>query len=550
MGTARTLLSVSGIGPRRAGASVALGTLTILCGVGLMATSGYLISRAAERPPVLELSVAIAMVRFFGLARPAARYLDRLWSHDVALRGLGRIRARFYESIEPLAPARLEGFRRGDLLTRMVADVDSLQGLYLRGVGPGLTAIAAGAVCVGVVAAVLPAAALVLAAGLLVGGIAVPLVAVRLAGDDGGRRAAARARLTADLVQLFRSGPELAVYGAQERTLGEIRSADGELAALARRDALRAGLGEGLSVLVAGLTVVGVLAVAVAARHAGTLDRVLVGAVALAALASFESVAPLPGAARELRGMLAAGRRVLELGDREPVVRDPASPLAPPADATVALEGVTVRYREGDRPALAGVDLRLDPGRRVALVGPSGAGKTTVVNLLLRFLDPEAGRATLAGRDVREYREEDVRAVFAYAGQDAHIFDSSIRENVKLGRPGASDDDIVAALRRARLDGWVARLPHGLDTLVGEEGEALSGGQRQRLTLARALLSAAPVLLLDEPTAHLDPETAGEIVRDVLDAAAGRSVLLITHRSEGLELVDEVVVLAEGRVAA
>jgi ABC-type transport system involved in cytochrome bd biosynthesis fused ATPase/permease subunit len=211
---------------------------------------------------------------------------------------------------------------------------------------------------------------------------------------------------------------------------------------------------------------------------------------------------------------------------------------------TVAFEGVTARYPASSTPVLEAFDLRIEPGRRVALVGPSGAGKTTVTNLLLRFLDPVEGKVTIAGRDAREYRQEDVRRVFALAGQDAHVFDSTIRENLRLARPDAAAAELGAVLERARLGEWVASLPEGLDTRVGEEGAAMSGGQRQRLVLARALLADAPVLLLDEPTAHLDPPTARALVDDVLDAAGDKAVLLITHRPEGLERMDEVVELA------
>jgi thiol reductant ABC exporter CydC subunit len=547
----RRLLAFAGIRRRWIVLSALLGALAVCFGVALMATAGYLISRAAEQPPILSLTVTIVAVRFFGLARPIMRYLDRLVSHDIALRALARIRSRFYERIEPLAPAQLEGYRRGDLLTRMVGDVDALQGLYLRGIGPPLVALLAGAACVGATAGFLPQAAVVLAAGLLLGGLAVPALAERLGRAAGRRQAGARAELTADLVELLRAAPELAVYGAEERALDRVRAADRELVRLGRRDALVAGLADALSVLVTGLTVVGVLAVAVAAHEAGALDRVLVAMLALLALASFESIVTLPTAARELGATLAAGGRVLELTGRGPAVRDPASPLpAPQATPSVALEGVTARYASGEPPALEGLDLRLDPGRRVALVGPSGAGKTTVTNLLLRFLDPEEGRVTLDGRDLREYQQEDVRRAFALAGQDAHVFDSTVRANLLLARPEATDAELDEALRRARLDDWVASLPEGLETFVGEEGMRLSGGQRQRLTLARALLAGAPVLVLDEPTAHVDPETAECLVADMLKAADGRSVLLITHRPEGLDLVDEVIVLADGRRAA
>jgi ATP-binding cassette, subfamily C, bacterial CydC len=524
--------------------TVVLGGLAVGFGLALMTAAGYLISRAAEQPPILALTVTIVAVRFFGLARPIARYLERLVSHDVGLRALGRIRSQFYERIEPLAPAQLQQYRSGELLGRMVGDVDALQGLYVRGVAPPLVALVVGGAAVGVTAAVLPAAALILAAGLLLGGVLVPLTAAAVSRAAGRRQAAARGELTADLVELLRGAPELVAYGREADALERVRGSDRELARLARRDALAAGLAEALSILVTGLTVAGVLAVAVAADG---LDRVLVATLALLALASFDAVSPLAAAARELSETLAAGRRVLELTDREPTILDPDAPLAAPTrPPAVALKGVTARYPAAEEPALSGVNLRLVPGARIALVGPSGAGKTTVTNLLLRFLDPEEGRVTLAGRDLRDYRQEDVRATFALAGQDAHVFNSTIRANLQIGRPEATDDELWDVLGRAQLRDWVSSLPEGLETLVGEEGTQLSGGQRQRLTLARALLSDAPVLLLDEPTAHLDPDTAGALVRDVLAAANGRSVLLITHRTEGLELVDEIVQLYPG----
>jgi len=539
--TLRRLLVLAGMPRRRVALSVLLGAVAIACGVGLLATSGYLLSRAAEHPPVLSLTVTIVAVRFFALARPLARYFDRLASHDLALRALARIRVRVYERIEPLAPGQLGGYRRGDVVSRVVSDVDALQGLYLRGIGPPLVALVVGAGCIVATAAMLPAAGLVLAAGLLAGGVAVPALAGAL---GPGSAPAERGELTASLVELLRGAPELVVNGRGGDELARIESIDRRLVRSERRDAFAAGLADSFTILVTGLTVAGVLAVAVSAHSAGTLDRVLVGTLALLALASFECVAPLPGTARELAATIAAGRRVLDLADQEPAVHDPQQPLDPPRrPAAVALEGVTARYAADDEDALRDVDLRLDPGRRVALVGPSGAGKTTVTNLLFRFLDPDAGRVTIAGEDVRRYRQEDVRATFALAGQEAHVFDSSIRENLRIGRPGAGDAELEDALRRAQLAGWVASLPDGLDTLVGEEGTDLSGGQRQRLVLARALLSDAPVLVLDEPTAHLDPPTAERLMDDVLDATDGRTVLLITHRSEGLDRMDEIVAL-------
>ena len=543
--TLRRLVALASVPRGRLALSVGLGALVVLFGVGLMTSAGYLISRAAEHPPILSLTVTIVAVRFFGLARPAVRYLERLASHDVALRSLGQIRARFYRRLEPLAPGEISGYRSGDLLARMVGDVDALQSLYLRGLAPLLVALVAASACVGVATAILPLAGLVLAAGLLTAGVAVPALSALQGRHAGGRQAAARGELTAELIELQRGAPELVVYGREEDALARIRRADAELVRLGRRDALTAGLADGLSIVVTGATVAGVLAAAVAAP----VDRVLVATLALLALASFEAVAPLAGAARELAGIAAAGRRVLDVTDREPAIRDPAEPAAARAKPPLALESVAAGYGD-EEPVLRDVALRLEPGRKVALVGPSGSGKTTMTRLLLRFLDPASGRVTAAGRDVREHRQADVRRLVALAGQEAHLFATTIRQNLLLARPNASDAELDEALARARLAGWVASLPDGLDTMVGEEGSRLSGGQRQRLVLARALLAEAPVLVLDEPTAHLDAATAQALMDDVLAAAGDRAVLLVTHRPEGLEHMDEILELTDGRAVA
>ena len=546
----RRLTRLAGAPPMLVAAAVALGAVTVLLGVGLMATAGYLISRAAEQPPILSLTVAIVGVRTFGLTRPVARYLDRLVSHDLALRALGRARVHAYERIEPLAPAGLEEYRDGDLLARMVADVDALQGLYLRGLGPPLVALAAGAAAVAAASIVLPAAGLVLACGLLAAATVVPLTAAGVGRRSARGQARAGADLTADLVEIMGGAPELVAYGRAQDRIDRVRERDRLLVRLRRRAALADGLGNGLCLAVTGVTVAGVLAVAAAAHGGGRLDRVSIGMLGLLALASFEAVQPLPNAARELLATLASGRRLLELTDRAPAVADPDEPAPIPAGPlTVALEGVSARYMPGGQPVLVDASLVLEPGRRVALVGPSGAGKTTVANLLIRFLDPERGRVTLAGRDLRHYRQEDVRRLIAVAGQDAHLFSTSILENVRLARPDAGDGEIETALRLAGALDWVRSLPGGWHTPVGEQGRELSGGQRQRIGVARALLSRAPVLVLDEPTAHLDRPTAEALVRDVLAAAGDRAVLLITHRAEGLEAMDEILELDGGTIS-
>lgn len=539
--TLRTLLRLTRAPRSRLTLAAVLGALTVSFGVGLMATAGYLISRAAERPAVLSLMVTIVAVQFFGLGRPVLRYLERLSSHDFALRVLGRVRVRFYERIEPLAPAQLDYYRKGDLLSRMVGDVDALQNLYLRGLGPPLVALLAGALSVGVAYAFRPAAGIVLAIGLLVGALVVPALSGACGARAGRRQAGARGELSAELVELLDGGAETVAFGAQRPRLARVSVVDKTLVSLARRDALVAGMGDALGLVATGVTVAAVLAVAVVASGHGALDRVLIAMLALLALATFEAVTPLAGAARELSSTLAAGRRVLGPINQDARTNDSACPLpAPRWPFAIGFDRVRARYPRRPQPALDGLTLRLEPGERVALVGPNGVGKTTITNLMLRFLDPEAGRVTIADQDIRGYAARDVRRAIAVAGQDSHLFTASIKDNVRLPRADASDWEVEHALRRARMWSWVERLPQRLDTLVGEGGRELSGGQRQRIVLARALLAGAPVLVLDEPTAHLDPDTARELVRDVFDAAGDRTVLLITHREEGLELVDRV----------
>ena len=445
-------------------------------------------------------------VRFFGIGRPLARYAERVVSHDLALRSLTGARARVWERLVPLAPAQLEGYRRG----RPPVAHGRRRRRAPEPPPPRRRAAARGAARgrggVGRRGRRPPAAGLVLAAGLLVGGAIVPPAGAALARRASQRGAAARGALSAELVEVLDAAPELVACGADEAALERLRAADRTLVRLARRDAFAGGLADGLLLAVTGATVAGVLAVAVHATGTGAISPVLVAMLGLLALAAFDAVTPLPAAARDLAATVAAGRRVLEIADRPVAVSDPPAPSPPPAwPFEVALEGVTVRYPVATRPALDAVTLRLAPGARVALVGPSGAGKTTIANLLLRFVDPAGGRVALGGRDVRDLRQDDVRAAVAVAGQDAHLFAASIRQNVCLARPGAPDADLEDALRQARLLDWVRGLPDGWDTRVGEDGREVSGGQRQRIVLARALLAGRPVLVLDEPTAHLDP---------------------------------------------
>ncbi|MEU6069504.1 thiol reductant ABC exporter subunit CydD [Streptomyces sp. NPDC047082] len=538
-------------GPRRGRLVLALllGSLALGCAVGLMATSGWLISRASQQPPVLYLMVAVTATRAFGIGRAVFRYAERLVSHDAVLRMLADTRVAVYRRLERLAPAGLRTARRGDLLSRLVADVDALQDYWLRWLLPAGVAVAVSAGSVAFTAWLLPGAGAALAAGLLAAGIGVPLLTGAVARRAERRLARARGDLATRVTDLLSGTAELTVAGALPARTDAARRADGTLTRIASRAATATALGDGLTALISGLTVAGTALLGAQAVAGGRLDGVVMAVVVLTPMAAFEAVLGLPVAVRYRQRVRRSAERVYEILDAPEPVREPERPRQAPASPfPVVVKGLGARYSGQHREALTGLDLILEEGRRVAVVGPSGSGKTTLGQVLLRFLDPGAGSYTLAGVDAYALDGDDVRRLVGLCAQDAHLFDSSVRENLLLAKKDATEAELRDALARARLLDWADGLPDGLDTLVGEHGARLSGGQRQRLALARALLADFPVLVLDEPAEHLDLPTADALTADLLAATEGRTTLLITHRLAGLEAVDEVLVLDEGRV--
>ncbi len=529
--------------------SVLAGAAATGCGVALLATSGFLLARASQHPSILAISVAIVAVRAFSVGRGVSRYLERLTSHDVAFRVLADIRVAIYRRLERLAPAGLAAFRSGDLLAALISDVDASQDLFIRGIGPPLAAAMVGAGAVTVCLLILAPAGGVLALGLLAAGAVAPALAVAASRRAARATAPARGEFGAAVTDLLSGAADLHAFGAQDTALAAADEADGKLTALARRSAAAAGVGTGLIAGLTGLTLWGVLLLGVAAVGHGTLTRVPLAVLTLTALASFEAVTVMPAAALQLGAARASAGRIGAILDAPDPVAEPAVPRSLPAGPVhVQLHRVQVRYEPEAPLALDGLDLDLPPGRRVALIGPSGAGKSTAAAVLLRFCQPTGGTVTLDGTDLAGYAADEVRTLIGGVPQDPHIFDASVRDNLRLARPGAGDDELAAAAARARLLPWISALPRGWDTPVGAHGAAMSGGERQRLALARALLADPAVLILDEPTAHLDPESRAALTADLLTLTAGRTTLLITHELDGLDQVDEIVVLDHGQV--
>lgn len=542
-GSALRLVLAQGRGHRpRLLLAAVLSAVTYLASVGLLGVSAWLISRAAEHPVASALTVAAVAVRALGISRGVSRYAERLVGHDAALRTVADLRVDVFAAL-----VRRDGRapRSGEALSGVVADVDAVQDLWLRCLLPTAAAALVAAASVTAVGLLLPEAGLVLLVGLVAALVVVPLLSAVAARHEDAR-ADARADHQVQVLDVVRGCADLQVHGALAAALADVDTAATRLAASDRRFARDNALVSMAGGLLQGLTVLGVALVALPAVADGRLARVSLAVLVLVALAAFEPVQPLSDAGALLRRTLGAARRLAALLE---VPAGPEPRALPQAGIPVlAAKDVTVTYPGATRPALDGVSLSLRPGRRVVLVGASGAGKSTLLKVLSGQLAPHTGTADLLGVPVAEAAGPDLAARVAVAEQDAHLFHASLRDNLLLARPDATDDELRAAAEEAGLAAWVETLPEGWSTTVGERGDQLSGGERRRLAVARALLSPAPVVLLDEPTEGLDPEAADALARRLLAPRGDRGVLLVTHRLSALEQADEVVVLERGRV--
>lgn len=519
--------------------AVILGALTILSSISLMALSAWLISVASLRPSIAELSVAVVGVRFFGISRAVFRYLERVVSHDTTFRLLAELRVSFYRLIEPLAPARLTSQRSGDLLTRAVTDIESLQQLLLRGVAPpfvGLNIIMVFSLFLG---AFDPLIALIGLLFMLGAGIGLPLLSAWSSEISSAQRVQARAGLNAALVDAVQGMAEIVVYGQQHAQIDEIARLSEKAAQAERQSSRIDALQTALLVLLTHGSAVLVLAVAIP-----RIDAIYLATLMLATTAVFEAFMPLAQAALQLGATRSASQRLFELADLPPAVNEREGLQLPvPKQPTLSLHRITFRYAPDHPPVLEDVSLVLAPGQRIAILGASGAGKSTLVNLLLRFWEYQGGSIRLGDYELRDYAQTDVRAIFGVMTQRPHLFNTTIRDNIHLARPSAGPAEVEQAARAAQIHDFIQSLPDGYDTIVGEDGLRLSGGERQRIALARVLLKDAPILILDEVTANLDLLTEHAVLDTVLQAAVGKSLLMFTHRRVLLEQMDKVFII-------
>lgn len=533
--------------------AILLGCITILSNMALLSMAAYLIAAAALSPLLVLLMLPIYIVQFAGVSRAVSRYAERRVAHNATFHLLAQLRTWVYSRLEPLAPAHLFAYRSGDILTRLVSDIEELQNVYLRVISPIVVAIITALVTFGVFSIFGTVLAWVALAFLVATGFGVPLLISVLARNLGKQQLTLRAELNAQIVDGIQGVQDLLAYGHAGTQQQKIVDLDSALSKIQRRMAFISGLQQAMNNLLMNLALWTLLFLAIPLVATKAIDGVYLAFLALLILACFEAVQPLAQAFQFLGHSIAAGERLFKIADTIPQVLDPVAPLpapdtSPSTGHTVEFKDVHFAYSATANPVLQDISLRLHPGQRIAIVGPSGSGKSTLIRLALRFWDPTRGTIALDGQDIRNYTQEDLRNLISVVSQDTHLFNETVRGNLLLARLDACDSEIEHVLEQAQLMDFVRQLPDGLNTWIGEQGLRLSGGERQRLAIARALLKDAPLLFLDEATANLDPSTEHAVL-DTLDRLMQkRTTLIVTHRLVAMERMDEILVLERGQI--
>ena len=532
----------------------ALAVLAALAAIGLMAVSGWFIAAmavAGASAAAINYYTPAAAIRLCAILRSGGRYGERLVTHEATLRSLSRLRVWLFRRLIPLAPARLAALRSGELFARLRADVDALEHFYLAVLVPGAVALASVATAIVLCLIVLPAAGLAVLIGALLAGVLVPAWLQRRAAPDAATAVREGGALRGLLLDALRGHPELLAWGRVSAHGARIEQLARQLDARRARLEVLEATGGALVGLCAQLTLLAVLGIALGAAHRHTLSPPLLVMLALLALALFEVIGPLSEALARWSATLTSCARVFTLADTPAPFVEPEVSASVPLRPAVVFEDVSLRYDEAAPWALTQVNLTLAPGARVAVVGASGAGKSSLVAALLKLYPLQHGRILFGGRPLESLHGDELRRHIAVIAQHSVLFNQSLLENLLLAAPQATAAQIERAVSLAQLDGFVASLPDGYDTQLGEAGALVSGGEARRIAIARALLQDAPVLVLDEPTEGLDAVTARDLYTALDAAANGRTLLLITHRLSGLaRLVDEVVVMEAGAVQA
>lgn len=528
--------------------AIVFGIATIASGIGLIGTSSYLISRAALHPSIAVLQVAIVGVRFFGITRGIFRYLERLISHSVNLKILARLRRTFFDALEPVLPARRDHLQSGDLLSRVTADVEILEFFFIRVFSPIIIAVFVTVGMAFFVGTFHPSLIFPLVMGLFLSGVGVPMLSLKIRKRLQSNLLSARGNLSAVWAESILGLRDLIAFQLQDKKKQALQALENTYEDAQYDMISRESLVEALNVLIPGLTLWFVLLAAIPLVRQGALEGIFLAVVTLITLASFEAVLPLGMASQNMEMSLAAAERLFALQKIPPEIETPKCPLQVSYPVDLKMNHLGFRYQGGDDWALHDVSFHLTPEQRIAIVGPSGAGKTTIFNLLLRLWDFDSGSILINQEDVRRYNPLHIRSLFCPVSQRDYLFSRTLKENLLVGNADADDDQLILMIEKVGLGTWFGTLKNGLNTWLGEQGDRVSGGEKQRILIARSMLRSAPIWLLDEPTVHLDANTENEIMKLLFQITNGKSSLWIQHRLIGMDKMDNILVIREGKI--
>ncbi|MCD7060668.1 thiol reductant ABC exporter subunit CydC [Pelagibacterium xiamenense] len=531
---------------RRFALALALSLITLAAGTALLGVSGWFLTATALAGAVsFNLFAPSAAVRGFSFIRILARYFEKLVGHDATLKLLSTIRQWLFGALFPRLPLPDRSLRHGDLVSRLTADVDALDEIVLLAIGPLLAALILGGVMSAILFALLPAAGWIYLSALLAAAIALPALLAAATRKTGAALVTAAADLRTHVLDAIAGHDDITLFGRKDYAAARFATAGETLSRLRRRQALATALTSGAVAALTGLALAAILYFGLAAFAQGALSGPVLAGLVFGVMGSFEATSAIVRSVGKFGTAAASAQRLHAIATLPPAIREPARPVALPPGTDIVFENVGFAYPEGE-PVLEALDLTLAPGEHVAIAGPSGAGKSTLLNLLLRLADPQQGRIAIAGADIRDVSLANLHARIALLSQDSPVFFDTVRNNLLIARPEATDAELFAALATARLDNTIRALSAGLDTMVGETGATLSAGQLRRLCLARTLLSPAAIVALDEPTAGLDRETELAFLSDLPRALADRTVLLVTHAALPAGLNLRTLTLARG----
>ncbi len=528
--------------------SILMGVVTIASGIGLMGTSAYLIATAALHPSIADLQIAIVGVRFFGISRAVFRYLERLISHSVNLHVLSRLREWFYLRVESSPPEEYQTHRTGDLLDRVMGNLETLENIYVRVISPLVVAIV---IVTGIsyfVGGYARELGFILAVGLALNGFLLPAFSIVLTRRPAKELSAVRADLSSRVIEYLNGLEDLQSSGADLRwveSINQLGESTGKTQLVYSR--LNA-LNSSLALIILNFTILGLLWVAIPLVDQGKIGGVSLAVIVLVGMSSFESVSILPQAAVNLTASLEAAKRLFALGRDTPSTEKDQNQSLDWVPSQIELQNVTFEYNRAQSFKLNQISFKIEKGKKLALIGPSGSGKTSLTNLLLRFWSPTSGKIMLDEVNVDTLNLQQVISCFAVISQRSHLFSVSLRENLLLASVGVKDDELIQALHQVELDEWFSGLPEGLDTWLGDDGLRISGGERQRLLIARAILMDRPFLILDEPTANLDPINSKKIMQTIFRISESRGLLWITHDLSLLDEADKILLLENGSI--